>query len=69
MLTPRRAPVRPRVLSPVTGDCLPLEDEVRELIPQALADRALLDKSAGWTLVAAVLTWLWCCLRNQMNFL
>jgi energy-coupling factor transporter ATP-binding protein EcfA2 len=32
MVEPRRAPVRPRVLSPVTGDPLLLEDELRALL-------------------------------------
>jgi uncharacterized protein YjbI with pentapeptide repeats len=32
MLEPKRAPVRPRVISPVTGDTLPLEDEILDLI-------------------------------------
>jgi flagellar biosynthesis GTPase FlhF len=32
MLEPRRAPVRPRVISPVTRDTLPLDDEILDLI-------------------------------------
>jgi uncharacterized protein YjbI with pentapeptide repeats len=32
MILPQRAPVRPRVLSPVSGEAFPLEDEVRQLL-------------------------------------
>src|SRR5437660_2882733 len=32
MVVPKRAPVRPRVLSPVSGEALLLEDEVRHLL-------------------------------------
>jgi hypothetical protein len=32
MIEPKRAPVKPRVYSPHTGDVIPLEDEIRELL-------------------------------------
>lgn len=32
MLEPKRAPVRPRVISPVSGETLPLEDEILSLL-------------------------------------
>jgi uncharacterized protein YjbI with pentapeptide repeats/energy-coupling factor transporter ATP-binding protein EcfA2 len=32
MITPQRALVRPRVIAPVTGQVLPLEDEIRSLV-------------------------------------
>jgi len=32
MLEPRRAPVRPRVISPTTGETLLLEDEILSLL-------------------------------------
>jgi uncharacterized protein YjbI with pentapeptide repeats len=32
MIVPRRAPVRPRIISPICGEALPLDDEIRRLL-------------------------------------
>ena len=41
MLTPQRALVRPRAISPISGDSLPLEELVAEFLEQRQAERRL----------------------------
>jgi uncharacterized protein YjbI with pentapeptide repeats len=47
MITPRRAPVHPRILSPYSGESLLLEDEVRALVNNATSGSIFITGSAG----------------------
>jgi uncharacterized protein YjbI with pentapeptide repeats len=61
MIQPKRAPVRPRVVCPASGEALPLEDEVRRLLDcgagqvVALVGEAGAGKSTALQHLAAVL--------------
>jgi uncharacterized protein YjbI with pentapeptide repeats len=47
MLEPRRAPVRPRVISPVSGETLLLEDEIHALIERAASGMVWVTGGSG----------------------
>jgi uncharacterized protein YjbI with pentapeptide repeats len=47
MILPQRAPVRPRIVSPVSGETLPLEEEVRQLLAAGSGGLVALVGPAG----------------------
>src|SRR5262245_65682318 len=47
MLEPRRAPVRPRVISPVSGETLLLEDEIQALLERGVMGMVWISGGPG----------------------
>src|SRR5260370_24251681 len=47
MIQPQRAPVRPRIVCPASGEALPLEDEVRRLLDAGVSGLVPILGEAG----------------------